>query len=153
MIKIKTNLFESVVGTIFLPNIGLVCTTIMLIISLLFKQKPIVYQCIIVSYFTCLFLMFFSLLLCFFINKKSKKELVFNDGLFQYMNSIYSVAQISFREYYACKWYLIPIAFIYKQQAAGLLSMKFNDGEQIQVKIFYRDYLALRKVVKQIVEK
>ena len=72
MLKIKLNLFESVSGAIFLPNIGLLMTSILLIISLIVRQDPIVYKAIIISYGICLLLLTLSLCLCFFVNKKSK---------------------------------------------------------------------------------
>ncbi len=37
MVKIKMKLFESIVGAIFLPNIGLFFTTLLLIILLIVK--------------------------------------------------------------------------------------------------------------------
>ena len=57
MVKIKLKLFESIVGAILLPNIGLFFTTLLLIISLIVKQEPIVYKGILISYIVCLSLM------------------------------------------------------------------------------------------------
>ena len=54
MVKIKLNLFESIVGALLLPNIGFLCTTLLLIISLIVKQEPIVYKGILISYIVCL---------------------------------------------------------------------------------------------------
>ena len=74
MVKIKLKLFESVVGAILLPNIGLLFTTLLLIISLIVKQEPIVYKGILISYIVCLSLLIFTLVTCFLVNKKSTKE-------------------------------------------------------------------------------
>ena len=153
MIKIKLNLFESVIGAIFLPNIGLILTTLLLIISLIVKQESIVYKGIVVSYIICIFLMFASLIVCILVSKKSEKEFILNNEEFEFLHSKYSINQIIYCEYYMCKWYALPIALIYKQQAAGLITFKLISGEKIQFKIFYRDYLKLKNKIQNIVVK
>lgn len=153
MVKIKMKLFESIVGAILLPNIGLVFTTILLIISLLVEQNPVVYKGIAISYFICLTLMVFTIAVCTLVNKKSTKELILYDDEFEFLNKKYSLNQISFCEYYVCKWYAIPIAFIYKQQVAGLITFKLYTGEKFQFKIFYKDYLKLKNRIKNIIVK
>ncbi len=153
MVKIKLKLFESVVGAILLPNIGLLFTTLLLIISLIVKQEPIVYKGILISYIVCLSLMIFTLVICFLVNKKSIKEFVLKDSEIEFLNHKYQIDQVSSCEYYICKWYALPIALIYKQQAAGLIIFKFNSGEKIQFKIFYKDYLKLKNKFKNIIVK
>ena len=153
MVKIKLNLFESVVGAILLPNIGLFFTTLLLIISLIVKQEPIIYKGILISYIVCLSLMFITLIICFLVNKKSTKEFIINNNEIKFLNHMYLVDQVNFCEYYACKWYALPIALIYKQQTAGLITFKFNSGEKIQFKIFYKDYLKLKNKFKNIIVK
>ena len=153
MVKIKLNLFESIIGAILLPNIGLCITTILLIISLIVKQEPIVYKGILISYIACLSLMVLTITICFFVNKKSTKEFVLINDEIEFLNHRYSINQISFCEYYMCKWYALPIALFYKQQAAGLITFKFNSGEKIQFKIFYKDYLKLKNKIQSIIVK
>ena len=153
MLKIKLNLFESIVGAIFLPNIGFLFTTVFLIISLTFEQDPIVYKGIIISYITCLSLMILTIIICVLVNKRSTKEFILYNDEFEFLNHKYSINQISSCEYYVCKWYALPIAFIYKEQAAGLITFKLNTGEKIQFKIFYKDYLKLKNKIQNIIEK
>lgn len=76
MVKIKLKLFESIVCAILLPNIGLFFTTVLFIISLIVKQEPIIYKGILISYIICLSLMFFTLVICFLVNKKVQKNLL-----------------------------------------------------------------------------
>ena len=113
MVKIKLKLFESIVGAILLPNIGLFFTTLLLIISLIVKQEPIVYKGILISYIVCLSLMIFTLVICFLVNKKSIKEFVLKDSEIEFLNHTYLTDQVSSCEYYVCKWYALPIALIY----------------------------------------
>ena len=153
MVKIKLKLFESIVGAILLPNIGLCFTTILLIISLLNKQEPIIYKRILISYIICLSLMILSLVICFLANKKSRKEFIINNNEIEFLNHRYEIDEVSSCEYYVCKWYALPIALIYKQQAAGLITFKFNSGEEIQFKIFYKYYLKLKNIFKNIIVK
>lgn len=153
MVKIKLKFFESIVGAILLPNIGLFFTTVLLIISLIVKQEPIIYKGILISYIVCLSLLFITLIICFLVNKKSTKEFIINNNEIKFFNHKYLVDQVYFCEYYACKWYALPIALIYKQQAAGLITFKFNSGEKIQFKIFYKDYLKLKNKFKNIIVK
>lgn len=153
MVKIKLKLFESIVGAILLPNIGLFFTTLLLIISLIVKQEPIVYKEILISYIACISLMGLTITICFLLNQKSTKEFILNNNEIEFLNHRYGIDQISSCEYYVCKWYALPIALIYKQQAAGLITFKFNFGEKIQFKIFYKDYLKLKNKFKNIIEK
>ncbi len=153
MVKIKLNLFESIVGAILLPNIGIFFTTILLIISLIVKQDPIMYKDILVSYIICFSLLFFSISICLLANKRSTKEFVLNNNEIEYLNQKYEIDQVSSCEYYVCKWYALPIAIIYKQQVAGLITIKFNSGEKIQFKILYKDYLKLKNKFKNIIVK
>ena len=153
MLKIKLKLFDSIVGAILLPNIGLGFTTVLLIISLIVKQDPIIYKGILVSYIVCLSLMFFTITLCFIANKNSTKEFILDNDEITFLNRKYPTGQVSSCEYYVCKWYALPIALIYKQQAAGLITFKFNSGEKIQFKVFYKDYLKLKNKIKGIIVK
>lgn len=153
MVKIKLNLFESIVGAIFLPNIGLLLTTVFLIISLIVKQEPVIYKGILISYIACISIMFLTIAICFLITQKSAKELILTNDEIEILGRKYRVDQVSTCEYYVCKWYALPIAVIYKQQAAGLITFKFNSGKKIQFKIFYRDYLKLKSKFKSIIER
>lgn len=153
MVKIKLKLFESIVGAILLPNIGFCFTTIFLIISLIVKQDPIIYKGILISYIIFVSLMFITIVICFLVNKKSTKEFILNNNEIEFLNHKYGINQVSSCEYYVCKWYTLPIAIIYKHQAAGLITFKFNSGEKIQFKIFYKDYLKLKNKFQNIIEK
>ncbi|MBE5731014.1 MAG: hypothetical protein E7350_03605 [Clostridiales bacterium] len=155
MIKIKLHLFESIMCAIFLPNAGFVFTTILFIISLIVEQDPMVYIGLMISYIVCLSLMILLLIICYLVNRKSKKEFILycNNGEFEYKHHKYEVSQIEYCEYYSCKWYAIPIAFIYKQQVAGMLGIKVNTGERIYLRIFYKDYLKLKNYIQNIVVK
>lgn len=153
MVKIKLNLFESVVGAILFPNIGFAFATLFLTISLIVKQEPIVYKIIAAVYIACALLMLISLLICLLLNRKSTKELIISNEDISFLGRKYLIDQISSCEYYVSKWYSLPIAFIYKQQAAGLFIIKFNSGEKIQFKIFYKEYLKLKDKLRGIVLK
>ncbi|MBQ8371349.1 MAG: hypothetical protein IJX38_00205 [Clostridia bacterium] len=153
MTKIKLSLFEGIFACTILPNIGLIFNTALLIISLAVKQEPVVYKAIIIAYICCIALLVISLLLCFAVVRKSKNELVSDGDSFTVSGVTYSIQNIASCEYYVCKWYAIPIAFIYKQQAAGLLSIKMQSGEKLNCKIMYRDFLKIKKVIKGIKER
>ena len=153
MIKIKLKLFESIIGSLILPNIGFSFTTILLTISLIVRQEPIVYKGILFSYIVCLFLMIFGIVICFLINKNSTKEFILNNDEIKFLNRKYSINQVSYCEYYVCKWYALPVAIIYKQQAAGLIIFKLDSGEKIQFKILYKDYLKLKNKIQNIIIK
>lgn len=153
MIKIKLNLFESIAGATLLPNIGFVFTTLLLSISLIINQDPIVFKGLIIAYIVCFALLFLTISICILANKNSKKEFVLYDGRFEFLNRKYLTNQIISCEYYACKWYAIPIAFVYKQQAAGLFSITLNTGEKIQFKIFYKDYKKIKNKIQNITER
>lgn len=146
MIKIKLNLFESIVGAIILPNIAISFTTISLIVSLIVKQKPVVYKGILIAYITCFVVMISAVIICFIANKKSTKEFIINDREITFLGHKYKIDQVESCEYYVCKWYAIPVAFIYKQQAAGLITFILNSGKKIQFHIFYKDYLRLKNI-------
>ena len=130
MVKIKINLFESIVGAIFLPNIGLFFTTVLLVVSMIVKQEPIVYTILLVSYVVCLFVMFFTVAVCFLASKKSNKEFVLKNDEIEFLARRFKTDQVCYCEYHKCRWYAIPIAFIYKQQVAGLITFEFNSGEK-----------------------
>ncbi len=153
MIKIKLNLFESIVGAILFPNIGIFFTTIFLIISLIVKQDPVIYKGILISYIIFFTLMILSIIICLLINKKSRKEFILNNNEIKFLDQKYETNQVSSCEYFVCKWYALPIAVIYKQQAAGLITFKFNSGKKIQFKILYKYYLKLKDKFKNIIVK
>ncbi len=152
MIKIKLNLFESIIVAILLPNAGILLTTMILIISSFKKQDVIVYQGILISYLICLTIMILSLIICFIINHKSKKELILNNNEFIFLNKKYAINEIRYAEYYVCKWYALPIVFIYKARA-GLIHFEFDSGEKIDFTILYKDYLKIKKIIPNIIEK
>lgn len=153
MVKIKLKLFDSIVGAILFPNIGLFFTTILLIISLIVKQKPIVYKGILISYIACLSLMILTITICFFVNNKSTKEFVLINDEIEILDHKYRIEQVISCEYYVCKWYALPIAIIYKQQLAGLIIFKLDSGEKIQFKILYKDYQKIKNKFNNIIEK
>ena len=153
MVKIKLNLFESIVGAILLPNIGICFTTVFLVVSLIIEQPPIIYKSILISYIICLSLMLFAVIICFLVNKKNTKEFVVNNDEITFLNRKYKASQLCYCEYYECKWYALPLALFYKQQVAGLISFKFNSGEKFQFKIFYKDYLKLKEKFGDIIVK
>ena len=152
MIRIKLNLFESIVVAIMLPNMGFVATTFLSIVSLIVKQDPIVYKGIAISYVVCFVLLILAIAFCIFISKKSKRELVLCGERLKFLKREYSIEQVISCKYYVCKWYAMPIAFVYKQQAAGLIDIKLNTGESIRFKILYKDYLKLKNSIHNIVE-
>lgn len=153
MIKIKTNLFESILAVILLPNLVLVLTTILLVISLIVEQETMVYQGIVIAYAVCFLALAVGVGICTIASKNSKRQFVVQNDSFQYLNRTYLLEQIEACEYYVCKWYFIPIAFIYKEQVAGLIRFKLNTGDTIQFRIFYKDYLKLKNTIKNILEK
>ena len=106
MVKIKLELFESIVGAILLPNIGLVFTTIFLFISLIVGQNPTVYQWIVIFYVLCLILLIVAILTCLVVNWKSKREFIVHDN-----NSF---------EVFNRKYFILPLneRFIYQNTSA-----------------------------------
>lgn len=153
MVKIKLNLFESIVSVILLPNIVIFFTTILLIISLIVKQEPIIYKCLFFSYIICFSLMILMIAICLLVNNQNKNYFILKGNEIEFLDQKYEVNQVKSCEYYACKWYLLPLVPIYKQQAAGLITFKFNSGEKIQFKILYGDYLKLKNIFKNIIVK
>ena len=153
MIKIKVNLFESILAAIFLPNLGFVCLTLFLICSLIFGQESSDYTGILIAYISCLLLMILSLIICFVVNAMSSKVFILNNDEFEYLNRKYQTNEIRYCTYYECKWYTVPIAIIYKQQRAGLIRFKLNSGQKILFRIFYRDYLKLKNSLPNIIVK
>lgn len=147
MIKIKTKLFEKIVACTIFPNIGFLLSTIILIISLVKKQDVIVYQSVGISYVVCIALLILSIILCFIITQKSKDEMMIDTEKIVYKNKTYQINQIKSCDYYLCKWYCIPVAFIYKQEQGGLFYIKFITGETIEVRIFYSDYKKINKIM------
>ena len=153
MIKIKLNLFELIVGLLFIPNIGIIFITILLIISLIIKQKPIVYKVIIISYIILFIIITLSLLICMLVSKKSKNEFRLFEDRMEYNGREYLIEEVQYCEYYVCKWYMVPFAFAYNEQLAGLIVVKFKKGEQLQFKTFYKNYLKIKNKIENIVEK
>ena len=150
MIKIKENLFEHIVGCVFLPNVGIIITTALLILSLIVKQQEIEYRAFVISYGVCLAVLASSIILCLLL---SKKEVIFSEDKLIFQGCSYYLKDIDSCEYYVCKWYVIPIAIIYKKQIAGLLNIKLNNGKKICFKIFYKDYLKIKNIIGDIEKK
>lgn len=153
MLKIKLNLFESICGAVFLSNIGYFSITMILIIALIGQNDALVYKGIFTAYIICLSLMVFAIAVCFLANIKSKREFILYDDSFEYIGKKYLINQISYCEYYVCKWYSIPIIFIYKQQVGGLFTIKLDTGLKINLNIFYKDYLKLKNKIPNIIVK
>ncbi len=82
-----------------MPNIGLLFTTLLLIISLIVEQEPIVYKRILISYIVCLSLMVLTIAICFLTNHKSTKEFILNDSEIEFLNHKYQIEQVSSCEY------------------------------------------------------
>ena len=153
MLKIKTNLFETVLVCSLLPNLILVFNTFLLTISIFVPQEDIVYKAIILSYICCIGLFLILLLMYLLITKYGKKQIIFFEQDFEYENKKYKLEEIYSCEYYVCKWYAIPFVFLYKQQMAGLLEIRLKSCKKIQFRIFYKDYLKLKKYLHNIVER
>ena len=153
MIKIKTNLFESLAAAFILPTLVFVITTVLLIISLFTAQEQSVYRVILIAYAATFFVLAFSIAACVLISKRNGKEFIVYDGEFEFLNHKYSIGQIRYCEYYVCKWYALPIVFFYKKQAAGLIVFKLDSGKKIQFKILYRDYLKIKNHLPGVIEK
>jgi hypothetical protein len=149
-VKIKLNLFEGIVACTIFPNIGFIFTTLFFFISLIFKQKPIIYKGIAVSYVLCLFILLLSMAICYMVNNKSEKEFVLLNDRFVFLKEQFYTNQITSCTYYVCKWYTVPFAFLYKQQLAGLIEIKLNTGKTLKFKIFYKDYIKLKQRINNI---
>lgn len=150
MIKIKLGLFEGVVVSFMLPTAIFVLTTLLLIISVCVPQSQIVYIAIVIAYLSSVILLTLSLLLCLLLSFKSKNELILNENTFQFKNKTYAYAQIDKAKYYVCKWYALPIAYFYKQQAGGQVEVRLKDGEKLNFKVLYKDYLKIAKIIPNI---
>lgn len=154
MTKIKLNLCEGIqICTVF-PNVGLICTTLFLIFTLISKQDKVVYIGIGISYLVCIALLVISLIICFIVNKNSKKELILNDDTFTIFNRTYNYNQIVSCKYYVCKWYdfVFPI-FYFCGREGGLIEIKLQTVGKIRFKVLYRDYLKIKLKIPNIVEK
>ena len=152
MVKINLKLFDDLVACTILPSIGLFFTTLFLIVSLIIKQKTIVYIIIAISYLICILLLLLSILLCLIINQNRKKDLILNNRNFVIFNEMYDYDQILWSQYHVCKWYAIPIAYIYKQQVGGLFEMRLKNGKKIKFKVLYCDYRKLKNSINNIIE-
>lgn len=152
MKEIKLNLFEGIVSCTIFPNIGYFFTTILLSFSLIVEQKNVVYNGIAISYIVCTLLMMVSLAICFIAIRKSKKSLILADTFMVVADKKYCYNQIKRAKYYVCKWYAIPIAFIYKQQQAGLVEIYVDNAKPIKLRVLYRDYLKIKSKINFIEE-
>lgn len=154
MVRIKLGLFEGLVACTIFPNIGLLFSTLLLFAALVSKVAPVFYKWVFIAYAASLGVLLLSVLICFIIHKASKNEFVLYEDQFVFCGRQYPINQIKCCEYYVCKWYAIPIAFVYKQQVAGLISIKLHTGEKIKFKLLYKDYRTIKKRIKcNIVEK
>lgn len=155
MIKIKPKYFESVLCAILVPNTGLFISIIFTILSLIVKQETIVIRAILISYVAWFSLLFINLFITVLVRAKDKNVLVCTEKEIIYLGSSYKISDIVYCKYYSCKWYLLPIAAfpIYKEQLGGLIVFRFSSGEEVRIKIFYKDYLKFKKVIPDIVIK
>ena len=152
MVKINLNLFDHIVTCTIIPNVGVIFTTLFLIVSLFVQQKPIVYTVIGISYLIFALLLIIPILLCVIISPKNNNMLILNSSVFIIFGKTYDYDQITWSKYYVCKWYAMPIIFIYKKQLGGLFEMRLKNGEKIKFKIVYRDYLKLKSKINNIIE-
>ena len=152
MLKIKLNLFESVLGCILFPCGALFLNTIILVISLFVKQKREVYNTIALVYVISILTLVILLMLCFIFIKKSKNEITFDEDTFVFQNKTFYLENISHCKYYVCKWYLLPLAFIAKSEQAGLVEIRMNNNEKIRFKVLYKDYKKIRHFLINVEE-
>ena len=152
MLKIKLNLFESVMCCILIPNTVLFFNTILLIISLFVKQQQKIYDTMIMVYIISILSLIILLFLCFTFIKKSKSEIIFNEDTFVFHNKEFYLEDISHCKYYVCKWYLLPLAFIAKSEQAGLVEIRMNNNEKIRFKVLYKDYKKIKHFVRNVEE-
>lgn len=146
-------MFDGIVLCTILPNAISLLTTLLLVLSLIIQQKPSVYVAIAISYSISFILLTISLIICFLINKNSTKELVLEKSRLIIFGNSYNLNEIASCEYYVCKWYAIPIAFFYKEQLGGLMEINLRSGKTIKIKILYREYMKIKKVINDIKEK
>jgi len=152
MLKIKLNLFESVLGCILFPCGALFLNSIILVISLFVKQKREVYDTIALVYAISILTLIMLLMLCFIFIKKSKNEIIFNEDTFIFQDKTFYLKNISQTKYYVCKWYLLPLAFIAKSEQAGLIQIKMNNNEKIRFKVLYKDYKKIKRFIGSVEE-
>lgn len=148
--KIKIDLFEKVTCCTLLPGGGIAIATALLIFSLITKQDPVVYKGIVIIYVGAVLMFGISLSATLLFSKRTKMYMVISEGKIEYSGRTYFIDNITNCVYYVCKWYAIPLFTVYKQQAGGLMTIKFNDGNLIAIKIFYKDYLQIRQYIRDI---
>lgn len=150
MRKIRLNLFEGIAACTIFPNIGLLLTTFILIVSLFVQQSPVVYKAIGISYLASVSLLGISLIICLIVNFKSKYILFLEDRTFTFCNKTFAYDDVFSAEYCLCKWYAIP--FVPLLQAAGQVEIKLKNGKRISFRVMYKDYLILKSKIMNIHE-
>ena len=152
MVKIKLGLFEGVFACTIFPNIGLIFTTLILIIAAI-AQDMVILPYLWVSYLVCISLLGISLIICAITSFFSKSELVLDKGIVYIKNATYRYDQILKAEYYVWKWYAIPFLGFY--QVGGSIKLKIKKEEimkTIEFKVFYKDYLKIKEKIPNIAE-
>ncbi len=147
MIKIKLNLFEGIFLSSIIPTFGFVFNTFILILCLFKRQDDIVYKCIMLSYIAYLFMFMLFTFICYMIIRIKKKELIIFDDKLSFSDKTYDINDISYCEYCKCKWYFIPILYVYKQQSGGLFTIRFYNGKKISFRIFYSDFVKIKNAI------
>lgn len=151
--KIYINLFEKIFCCTLFPFTMCIIDTIVLVISIIQPQEKRVYCGIALVYIISLLILVLSLGIVYFIEKRCGKKMIINNGKIELDDTSYLIDDITSCVYYSCKWYLIPFLVLYKRQVGGLIEIKFVDNSSIKEKIFYKDYLKLKEVIKDIILK
>lgn len=145
--KIRPYLFELVCCFTLICNVSLIFVCFIGVLTIgnnnnlnYFMISLIVMKVIILS-------SILIILISLFVSKNSKKNIVIDNNVLAYNGEKYDCSCLSFK-YHVCKWYAIPIFFIYKSQRGGLIEIYYNSEKIIVTKVFYRDYLQLKNAIK-----
>ncbi len=145
--KIRPYLFELVCGFTLICNVSLIfvcCIGVFTIVN----NNNLKYFMISVNVMIVIILSsIFIILVSLFVSKNSKKNIVIDNNVLAYNGEKYDCSCLSFK-YYSCKWYAIPIFYIYKSERGGLIEISYNAERIMVFKGFYSDYLKLKNVIK-----
>lgn len=145
--KIRPYLFEFVCGFTFICNVSLIFVCFIGVLTIGNNNNLKYFMISVIVMIVIILSSILIILISLFVSKNSKKNIVIDNNVLAYNGEKYNCSCLSFK-YYSCKWYAIPIFYIYKSGRSGLIEIYFNDERIITITGFYSDYLKLKNVIK-----
>ena len=146
MIKIRDFLFELICTLVFLINLSMLYEIFIIVLTIIYLDSINILIISTIIFVAIVAVLIIIVLISIAVTRNSKKNILILDNMLIYNGIKYDCNKLSFI-YHSCKWYYIPIAIIYKSQQGGLIEV-FSGSERIlMTKIFYKEYLILRKFI------